>query len=526
MPRLIPFAAFALCLCLLAGCTRTPEPRETAAPTEQVGPTVESGGEERVRSFGLSYQPEAGCNPYTCTRLTNRPLLSLMYQGLFSVTSQYRAEPVLCQSYSCTSDLKTYRFRLVAATFSDGSALTGQDVVASLEAAKGSPVYGDRLRHVTGMTADGDVVTLSLDTPYENLPVLLDIPIVRAGDVGTEVPLGTGPYVMAPDGTALNRRLDWWSDYPPAVDVSTITLSQSAAPSEIRDQFEFGQTDLVCGDPGSAAYVEYRCDYELWDCATGILLYLGCNRGGDSPFANGTVRAALTHGVDRAALTEVYRGFAQEAYLPAAPVADCYDSGLAASYGYDPAVFSGALSETGLQNTAATLLVCSDNPLRVTAAQSVADSLTACGLQVTVRALDREPYTQALQTGDFDFYLGEVRLSPNFDLSPFFREGGALSYGSVSDEALDALCRKALEISGNYYELHQAVMDSGQLCPLLFRTYAVFATRGMVSDLLPGLDAVFHTANSRQLADARVDWEGPDQTKPPEEPETSEATTA
>ena len=113
MPRLIPFAAFALCLCLLAGCTRTPEPRETAAPTEQVGPTVESGGEERVRSFGLSYQPEAGCNPYTCTRLTNRPLLSLMYQCLFSVTSQYRAEPVLCQSYSCTSDLKTYRFRLV-----------------------------------------------------------------------------------------------------------------------------------------------------------------------------------------------------------------------------------------------------------------------------------------------------------------------------------------------------------------------------------------------------------------------------
>ena len=216
-------------------------------------------------------------------------------------------------------------------------------------------MYGDRLRHVTGMTADGDVVTLSLDTPYENLPVLLDIPIVRAGDVGTEVPLGTGPYVMAPDGTALNRRLDWWSDYPPAVDVSTITLSQSALHLQrFGTSLSLARPIWSVGDPGSAAYVEYRCDYELWDCATGILLYLGRNRGGDSPFANGTVRAALTHGVDRAALTEVYRGFAQEAYLPAAPVADCYDSGLAASYGYDPAVFSGALSETGLQNTAAT----------------------------------------------------------------------------------------------------------------------------------------------------------------------------
>ena len=80
------------------------------------------------------------------------------------------------------------------------------------------------------------------------------------------------------------------------------------------------------GGTRPAAYVEYRCDYELWDCATGILLYLGCNRGGSSPFANGTVRAALTHGVDRAALMEVYRGFAQEAYLPASPEADCYDS--------------------------------------------------------------------------------------------------------------------------------------------------------------------------------------------------------
>ena len=55
------------------------------------------------------------------------------------------------------------------------------------------------------------------------------------------------------------------------------------------------------------------------------------------------MRAALTHGVDRAALMEVYRGFAQEAYLPASPEADCYDSALAASYGYDPAAFSGAI---------------------------------------------------------------------------------------------------------------------------------------------------------------------------------------
>ena len=61
----------------------------------------------------------------------------------------------------------------------------------------------------------------------------------------------------------------------------------------------------------------------------------------------------------------------------------------------------------------------------------------------------------------------------------------------------------ALENSGNYYELYKAVMDDGRLCPLLFRTYAVYATRGVAANLLPGLDNVFHTANNRQLADAK-----------------------
>ena len=72
-------------------------------------------------------------------------------------------------------------------------------------------------------------------------------------------------------------------------------------------------------------------------------------------------------------------------------------------------------------------------------------------------------------------------------------------------------------------------MDSGQLCPLLFRTYAVFATRGTVSQLLPGLNHVFHTANSRQLADARTDWDGPDVTAAPTEqtePEDAEASSS
>ncbi len=493
-----------LCLSLLSGCAKEPKVPEVTEPVR-----AEQTQTNRAEHYGLSYLPEAGLNPYECTQILNRPVISAMYQGLFIVTSQYRAEPVLCKTYSVSPNLMEYRFQLEPATFSDGTALQAEDVVASLQASRGSPVYGDRLRHVTSIRAESATeVAITLDTPYENLPVLLDIPVVKAGDVKEARPLGTGPYAIAEhdDSLSLVRRQDWWREYAPAVSFDDIPLSVAATPSDVRDHFEFGTTDLVCADPGSPSYVKYRCDYELWDCATGIMLYLGCNNGGSSPFSSGEVRAALTHGVDRKALVEVYGGFAQAACLPASPESDYYDSALAEEFSYDAEAFSQALRDTGLYDTSARLLVCSDNATRLQAAQTVAQQLTDAGLTVEVMALPWEGYVNALKVGNFDFYLGEVRLSPNFDLSPFFQENGALNYGGMANPEHYGLCLKALENSGNYYDLFSAVMEDGQLCPLAFRTYAVYVTRGSTTGLLPGLDNVFHTANSRQLTQAKTEW--------------------
>lgn len=517
--------ALLLSLSMLWGCTAPAQEPPATGPQQESLPVAQEFA-PRDQSFGLTYQADAGFNPYTCTRLVNRALFSLLYQGLFSVTSQYRAEPVLCKSYSCSDDLKTYTFTLLDATFSDGSSLTAQDVLASLQAAMGSPVYGDRLRHVKKMavSTDGRLV-ITLDTAYENLPVLLDIPIVRSQDVAAERPLGTGPYLLAGSGTLrLNRRQDWWSEYPPAVDFETIELSATGTPAEIRDEFEFGLTDLVCADPGAASYVEYRCDYELWDCATGIMLYLGVNSESGSAFDYGTIRSALTHAVDRSELVTIYKGFAEEAYLPASPSADCYDSTLAGAYGYEPETFTAALSDADLRDTAVSLLVNGDYSTRVEAAEAIAAQLNDCGLTVTVSALPGEDYQDALEDGTFDLYLGEVRLSPNFDLSVFYRKWGALNYGSMADVGIQDLCTLALENSGNYYDLFEAVMADGQLCPLLFRTYAVFASRGTVTELLPGLDYVFHTSNARQLSDAKTDWADP--SLPPASTDPTDSTEA
>ena len=122
-------------------------------------------------------------------------------------------------------------------------------------------------------------------------------------------------------------------------------------------------------------------------------------------------------------------------------------------------------------------------------------------------------------------FIGEARLSATFDLTEFFRPYGSLCYGGIQSSGMERLCRDALENSGNCYDLYKSVMENAYFCPLLFKSYAVMANRGVISNLQPAVDNVFHLAGGRSLADATVSYE--ELTDPhfgePEEPTETEA---
>ena len=125
------------------------------------------------------------------------------------------------------------------------------------------------------------------------------------------------------------------------------------------------------------------------------------------------------------------------------------------------------------------------------------------GLNITVSAVDYDSYKTALQNSDFDLYYGEVRLTANFDLSGFFEEYGDLQYGAIASASLAALCNAALENSGSYPELCAQVMQLAPICPVVFKSYALYVSRGVLTSITPGVDYVFrNAATARTLADA------------------------
>ena len=457
------------------------------------------------QTMKLTYYPDRSMNPYLCTDFTNRALFSLLYQGLFAVNRDYDPEPQLCKNYRISEDMRTYTFLLDAAFFTDGTPVTGQDVIASLTAAKASSYYGGRFSHITSFTAEGNTITVTVNTPMENLPLLLDIPVVKESQVSLDAPIGSGPYYLdtASQTALLRRNTNWWCKVDLMVTSPAIALTAATSISGIRDAFEFEGLSLVCADPGSDHYADYRCDYELWDCENGIFLYLACNMESEV-FMEPKVRAALSKAIDRDTLAgSYYRGFARSASLPASPASPFYSEPLASKYIYDGGTaLTEAVSDARKAGHEIVLLINKDDSLRVRLGRDIQNMLTSCGLKVTLSELSTSAYNKALKQRDYDLYLGQTKLSPNMDLSAFFSSKGSLNYGGFSDVALYALCNESLANHGNYYSLHKSVMDDGRLCPILFRSYAVYATRGLLTGLTPSRDNVFFYSLGRTMEDA------------------------
>lgn len=503
-----------LTACLFSGCARGDKgyvPTGDALLMEGEEPPENVDSNAAPQEFSLVYYGDRNLNPLQSTDFTNRALFSLIYQGLFFVDRSYNAVPVLCKSFQVSPDNKTYTYYIEDATFSDGSTVTVEDVYATYMAAKSAGFFRGRFTHVRGIEITDDrAIQFTLATPFQNFSLLLDIPILKESQVEAERPLGSGPYILTESlaGSQLRRNMSWWcSDIPIAINAESIPLIRAQGDTFIRDQFEFGDVGIVCANPCSDSYADYRCDYELWDCDNGVMLYLGFNMNYsvDDIFKEPTLRSAFTYAIDRQRIVDdYYNGMAQPAVLAASPRSPYYSNTLAESYGYDSMRFIQVLSRIKRPKDPLRLIVNKDDSMRMKVADDIASTLTDYGLPTEVKAYDSNNYAAVFYAGNYDLYLGQVRLSPNMDLSSFFGPAGSLHYNGTDDAATYSLCKDALANAGNYYNLHQRVVTDGRIVPILFQTYNVYALRGLVTDLAPSRDCVFFYSLGKTLSDIQI----------------------
>ena len=502
------FRRIALCLCglaLLCSCEQ-PDPQPT--PTETPTPTPTPTETPAPVRFSLGYDPTASLHPLTGDSQVNQELTGLVYQGLYELDNTFTPRPVLAAGASVSEDALTWTFTLAGdAVFSDGTPLTARHAAASLNQARTSPVYAARLAAVTGAAAADDVtLSVTLSNPNGNLPALLDIPIVlEPGPDGDgnppPAPLGTGYYRYAQTEDGLCLQINGFHPSAAGLPYDAIPLVPVSSTGDRIAAFDSGAVSAVTTDFASPYALSYSGGYEITDYPTTSLLYVGFNAAAgacQSPL----VRQAFSRAFDRAELVEVQlAGHGDPAVLPVFPLNGEYSGGHAALLEYDLDAAALLLAEAGYTAgeedgllrgrngpLEVTVLVNSDNSVRRAVAQQLADTLAQLGVTAAVSHLPWSDYTAALAAGKFDLYLGEVRLTGDFDL--FSLLAGELNYSGLENWELGQALTQWRTNQGVWRTVAANVLwgqfvQDLPIAPLCFKRESLLVRWGMVSNAQP-----------------------------------------
>lgn len=438
-------------------------------------------------AFSLPYQHNLTLDPLNCGEGFQETVASLLFEPLFALDGQFLPEPVLCESYTwndtglvCTLSLREN------VTFSDGTALTARDVAETLERAMESERYAYRLRNVASAAANraGQVV-ISLTSPNQDLPALLDIPVVKRGTEDWPVPVGTGPYLLVSEGGEdfLQARADWWQNR--ALPVETIPLVNAKDWETALYHFNSNRVELLTADP-TPALVNGKA--EVTGQPSAVMAFVGFNTAEDRLFASPALRALFSQGIDRETLVHTQLvGLAIPAQFPISPLSPLYPKELERSYDGEKtiAALKSAGQATGVTREL-TMLVCEGDAFRSACARFIADILSLQDWKIIVNELPWEAYLTALETGDFDLYFGEVRLTADWDLTDLAGSGGALNYGGYGSDATDQLIGSFATAKDRKFEakrLMANLLANAPLAPVYFKNYAVLTHPGVVEGL-------------------------------------------
>lgn len=519
------------------------------AETQDVIPTIIG-----QKTFSMPFNNSYGWDPYNCMGMENRAVMQLIYEGLFTLNHEFDAEPVLCKSYTLSDDGLTYTFEIQEAAFSNGKALTAEDVQYSLGKAAESGIYVSRFRDVGYYEVTGlHTLVVHMNSPNDRLPELLDCPIIPSQS-STSSPVGTGPFVHV-SSTALKKNDDWWQGAD-KISFSTVNLFSSLSAEDTRDNFEIDNVHFVYNNPlSTSSAADFHCDFELYASKDTVMQYIGFNMQ-YGIFQDQEVRQAALLAIDRVGIAEkVYHNYADAAALPVAPSSSMYDEELAKQVEYNPdAALQGLLDsssfylpedhpvrtgqasaggsvttttgegipdeEDGEENDGEEndgydehddpesepedekdeieynrilMLVASGNLNRVAAAKMAAEQLAAVGFTVELAVVEEDEFFYRLNNTDYDLFYSDVALTPDFELRSLLLSTGDLNYGHIGyDETLESLLYASRENSGNRYDLYEYIIKTAYICPVLFQNNAVFTTRGVLSGLDPSPGNLFY----------------------------------
>ncbi|MGN0526974.1 MAG: ABC transporter substrate-binding protein [Acutalibacteraceae bacterium] len=455
----------------LFGCVKAEE-KEDNTTTEYVLPTPVV-----TTDISLPYTSASDFNPFKTDSALNRDLLPIIFESLYDADNTGKGKAVLASSGEITDKTVTVKIKQ-GLKFSDGSELLATHVKSSFEKAKNSDIYKSRLINIASVICvDNYTLKFTLSTKDDLAVNCLTFPVVKESK---EALLGSGKYKISyledtPYLEVNTNHRDYskkWNKQIALFDMAGIT--SPVYPFKANEISVYKQ-DL------SKEYINLSSD--TVSVETNNLVYIGINtKWAGSVTSVDYIRQAINIGIDRKTITAssflgqgsaVVTPFKNEFYgiqnIELVGTEGNVEKaiGILERNGYNKTNSDG-IRTNGSSGLRVDILVCTQNPYKLTVAESFKKQLEKLGFGVTVKKYsDAEAFTSALKEGHYSFYVGETCMTDNCDMSEFFTEGGALSYG-VSDSMKEnfKLYRNGEVTTSQFIESFSTEMP---LLPLFYR---------------------------------------------------------
>ena len=396
-------------------------------------------------------------NPLTTQISANRRMLSLCYDPLFYIDSQFNTVPRLAKNHTVSDNGKKITVTLRDdVVWHDGSKLTASDVVYTINKIVSSEnsYYGMVIDGLINKVRTADTHTVDIYLNYSNsgAPALLTFPIIKQGTGFSSdyIPMGTGPFMAegAPGESAMTlvRNPKWKCGH---VYIDGVKLNILPDEDSVYSAFSTGVIDFVQITKENAGKFSTGENIGYLTSLTEKYTYIGLNTN-NHLLASDQVRNAIYDSVDRAALTKaVLSDYGVPANMPIHPKAYYYSSEKEAISTDDIVKEEGVMyyrnPEDGSKEPLEfTLLVNEENVTRCAAADYFATALSENGIKTDIIKTDFETYTNMVYQGDFDMYIGTTRLSSDANLHPLTGEGGSLNHGGFYSNDLEDLLNNLL----------------------------------------------------------------------------------
>ncbi|MEY8440329.1 peptide ABC transporter substrate-binding protein [Anaerotruncus colihominis] len=503
-------ALLAAAALLLGGCRRSvvsDQQFDIAAQRTQASASAQRPEQpgEPLTTLNLAYSVSDSLNPFQMKTQMNRMLTPLLYDSLTRVDKTWRPQNILAEEITVENKLCTVKLRS-GIVFSDGSPLTGKDVIYSITTAMASGTdWKTTLQNISGCSVNDDgAVEIRLYNSDADFASLLSFPIIKEGTAANDYPVGVSQYFASGtwggNGITLARNPIYWNQ-DALGSVQKIRLTSVSDPDALSFSLRTGDIDLMYsdlseGDMGSSA-------------ASGVpvslnsLVYIGVN-GNRGLLSDAQFRQAISLAINRDELVaKAYIAHARATLYPfnpefyrmedlelSTPRELARAEELLVGMGLTQKDENGYRLRNG-QPLTLRLLVNSENACRNAAATLLTEQLRQLGIQVTVESQSFTQYQASLARRDYDLYIGETRLMDNMDFSALL-SGGVLGYSTPYIETLSEFYQAYRATGTGIGTFCEAFAEQSPFIPLVFRQGQVSFNRSFDAQIVATEQNLFY----------------------------------